>query len=170
VTGRDAREQRGPGFERLGTQDSSFLMFEGRHTPMHVSALGVFDSQPLLRDDGGLDFGRIREHVAGSLERLPRYRQRVIATPLERHPVWIDDERFHLDYHLRHTCLPRPGDEEALACLAGRILSQQLDRSRPLWEIWVVEGLSGGRFALLIEPMVSGIRTAAETLRALAPA
>ena len=143
-----------PGFERLGTQDSSFLMFEGRHTPMHVSALALFEASPTVA------FEAIRDHVAASLHRLPRYRQRVIETPLEAHPVWVDDERFNLDYHVRHTCLPAPGDDAALAALAGRILSQQLDRQKPLWEIWFVEGLEGDRFALLLKVhhcMVDGV-------------
>jgi len=150
----------GPAFERLSTQDSSFLMFEGRDTPMHVSAVGLFDAALLLREDGGLDFERIREHLAAVLHRLPRYRQRVIVTPVEAHPVWIDDERFNLDYHLRHTCLPPPGSEEALQQLIGRVLSQQLDRHKPLWEIWVVEGVCDGRFALLLKVhhcMVDGV-------------
>jgi len=156
-SGTDARS---PGFERLGTQDSSFLMFEGRHTPMHVSALALFDRAPSPGPEAGLDFARIREHVAAALPRLPRYRQRVVPTPLEGHPVWIDDERFRLEYHVRHTCLPRPGDERSLGDLVGRILSQQLDRQKPLWEIWVIEGLESGQFALLLKVhhcMVDGI-------------
>ena len=155
-----AANGRGPGFERLGTQDSSFLMFEGRHTPMHVSALALFERGPSPGSETGLDFARIRDHVAAALPRLPRYQQRVVATPVEGHPVWIDDERFRLDYHVRHTCLPRPGDERSLQDLVGRILSQQLDRKKPLWEIWVIEGLASGHFALLLKVhhcMVDGV-------------
>ncbi|MBW2446662.1 MAG: wax ester/triacylglycerol synthase family O-acyltransferase [Deltaproteobacteria bacterium] len=155
-----ATSPQGPDFERLGAQDSSFLMFEGRHTPMHVSALALFEAPPLPGRTGGFDFERIRDHVAAGLHRLPRYRQRIVATPVEGHPIWIDDEHFNLDYHVRHTCLPPPGDESALESLVGRILSQQLDRKKPLWEIWVVEGLEGGRFALLLKVhhcMVDGV-------------
>jgi diacylglycerol O-acyltransferase len=166
LSGRAARASRppelppGPAFERLGTQDGSFLMFEGRDTPMHVSALALFEAAPLLDGEGHLDFERIHQHVAAVLHRLPRYRQRVVTTPLEGHAVWIDDQRFNLDYHLRHTCLPPPGSDEALRQLVGRVLSQQLDRHKPLWEIWAVEGVSEGRFALLLKVhhcMVDGV-------------
>jgi WS/DGAT/MGAT family acyltransferase len=81
---------------------------------------------------------------------LPRYRQRLAWIPVEGHPVWVDDPYFQIDYHVRHTALPRPGDERQLKRLAGRLVSQPLDRERPLWEFWLVEGLEGGkRFAIV---------------------
>ena len=81
---------------------------------------------------------------------IPRYRQRLAYVPLERHPVWVDDDHFQIDFHVRHTALPQPGDRRQLKRLSGRILSQRLDRTRPLWELWVVEGLEGGdRFAIV---------------------
>src|SRR6185295_19936009 len=87
--------------------------------------------------------------IASRLHWIPRYRQRLAFTPLLQEPVWVDDDRFNIDYHVRHTSLPRPGDEEQLKRLSARIMSQQLDRTRPLWEAWIVEGLEGGRFALV---------------------
>jgi WS/DGAT/MGAT family acyltransferase len=156
----------------MGTQDSSFLMFEEPHTHMHVAGLGIFEAGPLLRPDGGLDSARIRSYVDSMLDRLPRYRQRVAYTPIEKRLLWIDDERFNLEYHVRHTCLPKPGDEETLKALVGRILSQHLDRDKPLWEIYVIEGLEGDRFAMLMKThhcMVDGIAGMALLNRLLSP-
>ncbi len=97
---------------------------------------------------------------AGKLTYIPRYRQRLAWTPGNRRPVWIDDDHFNFDYHVRHTSLPRPGTDEQLKRLAGRIVSQPLDRAKPLWELWVVEGLSECRFAIIAKihhSMVDGI-------------
>jgi WS/DGAT/MGAT family acyltransferase len=92
----------------------------------------------------------IRRATAAVLHRVPRYRHKLHWVPVERHAVWVDDPRFKLDFHLRHTALPRPGNEEQLKRLAARVMSQALDHRRPLWETWVVEGLDGGeRFALI---------------------
>ena len=136
-------------YERLSAQDSSFVMFEGPGTHMHVATVGTFETGPLVDAGGGLDVERLRRYVDARLDAFPRYRQRLAFTPVQRHPVWVDDERFNLQYHVRHTALPAPGSEEQLKALAGRILSQQLDRAKPLWEMWFVEGLTGGRFAML---------------------
>jgi WS/DGAT/MGAT family acyltransferase len=124
-------------------------MFEHRTAHMHVAAIGVFEVGPLRTEAGGLDARRIARYVESRLEKIPRYRQKLAFTPLQKHPVWVDDDHFDLDYHVRHTALPRPGTEEDLKRLAGRILSQPLDRDRPLWEMWIIEGLEGNRFALL---------------------
>src|SRR5690606_33634373 len=104
--------------------------------------------------------------------RVPRYRQRLAHTPIERHPIWIDDPHFNLHYHVRHTRLPHPGDERQLKRLAGRILSQHLDRAKPLWEVWVVEGLAGDRFALVSKThhcMVDGVAGAELVAQLLSP-
>jgi len=138
-----------PEYERLSAQDCSFVMFEQRAAHMHVAALGIFESGPLLGGAGGIDAARIARYVESRLAALPHYRQKLAFAPVSGHPVWVDDEHFDLDYHVRHTALPRPGTEEELKRLAGRVLSQPLDRDRPLWEIWIVEGLEGDRFALL---------------------
>jgi WS/DGAT/MGAT family acyltransferase len=138
------------GFERLGAQDKTFLDLERPNEPQHIAAITVFEAGRLARPDGGIDIERVREYVASRLHRLPRYRQRLAWIPVEGHPVWVDDPHFQIDYHVRHTALPRPGDERQLKRLAGRLVSQPLDRERPLWEFWLVEGLEGGkRFAIV---------------------
>src|SRR5688500_20311586 len=109
---------------------------------MHVGALVIFDGPPPDRDE----FCR---HMESRLDRVPRYRQKLAFPPLETgRPFWVDDPTFNLDYHVRHTALPKPGSDDQLRQLVGRIFSQRLDRSKPLWEIWIVQGLEGGRFAL----------------------
>jgi WS/DGAT/MGAT family acyltransferase len=148
------------GYERLSALDASFLEIEDESSHMHVAATLVFDARPLHAPHGGLDMERIRAYVASRLALIPRYRQRLAYVPVERHPVWIDDARFNLFYHVRHTALPRPGEERQLKRLCGRIMSQKLDVTKPLWEIWVVEGLEQDRFALIAKAhhaMVDGI-------------
>ncbi len=147
-------------YERLSAQDSSFVLWERRETPMHVGAIAILETGPLATADGGIDSARIAKHVESRLHLLPRYRKRLAFTPIEGHPVWIDDAHFDLGYHLRRAALPRPGTEVELKALVARILSERLDRGRPLWEMWVVEGLSGGRFALVTKAhhcMVDGV-------------
>ena len=136
-------------YDRLSAEDNSFLLMETPCTPMHVASTQIFEIAPLRRDDGGVDFGAIKRRTASVLHRIPRYRQKLRWIPFENTPVWIDDEHFEIDYHLRHTSLPRPGSDDQLKKLSSRIMSQQLDRTRPLWEIWVVEGLDRDRFALI---------------------
>lgn len=138
-----------PTYERLSAQDNSFLLFERRNTPMNIGGLSIFEAGPLALPGGGIDVGKIRSHFQACLRSVPRYRQRLEFAPFLGHPVWVDDDRFNLRYHLRHTRLPNPGNEEQLKELSARILSQPLDRRKPLWEIWVVEGLAGDRFALI---------------------
>ena len=138
------------GYERLGAQDKTFLDLERPNEPQHIAAITVFEAGRLARPDGGVDIERVRAYVASRLHRLPRYRQRLAWIPVENHPVWVDDPHFQIEFHVRHTALPRPGDERQLKRLAGRVVSQPLDRERPLWEFWVVEGLEGGkRFAIV---------------------
>jgi diacylglycerol O-acyltransferase / wax synthase len=110
---------------------------------MHVGALVTFEGPPPTREE----FSR---HIQSRLPLVPRYRQKLAVPPLEMgRPFWVDDPNFNLDYHVRHTALPRPGSDEQLRTLVGRIFSQRLDRSKPLWEIWLVQGLERGRFALI---------------------
>ena len=136
-------------YERLSQLDHSFLIYEGPSSPMHVGATQIFEAAPLRRPAGGIDLERIEEYVLSRLHRLPRYRQRLASTPIEKHPIWIDDPRFNLRYHLRHTRLPRPGDERLLKRTVGRIVSQHLDRGKPLWEMWLIEGVEGDRVAVV---------------------
>jgi len=136
-------------YERLSTLDSSFLALESRSTHMHVGGIAVFEAAPLRTSAGGIDTDRIRLLIESKLDLIPRYRQRLARVPFENHPVWVDDEHFNLEYHVRHYSLPRPGSMQQLKDLIGIIVSQQLDRSKPLWEFNVVEGLEGDRFALI---------------------
>jgi diacylglycerol O-acyltransferase len=136
-------------FEPLSHLDASFLALESPNTHMHVGAVVHFEAAGLKRSDGGIDINRIKAHIAGKLQYIPRYRQRLAFVPATRRPVWVDDDHFNFDYHVRHTSLPRPGTDEQLKLLAGRIVSQQLDRAKPLWELWVVEGLENDRFGII---------------------
>jgi len=160
-----------PHYDRLTQLDNSFLVYEdaGPAGAMHVASTQIHDATPLQRADGSLDIERIEEYVLSRLDSIPRYRQRIHRTPLEGHPVWVDDASFNIHYHVRHTRLPHPGDERQLKRLVGRIFSQRLDRHKPLWEIWVVEGLEDNRFALMSKVhhcMVDGV-SGAELLAAL---
>jgi WS/DGAT/MGAT family acyltransferase len=111
----------------------------------------VFDAGPLGTEDGGVRFERIREVVEACLGDLPRLRSKLRRVPSEGHPVWVDDAEFNLDYHLRQSSLPRPGNAEQLARTTARVAAGRLDRSRPLWDCWVIEGLEHGRFAVVIK-------------------
>lgn len=147
-------------YQRLSALDASFIDIEDVNVHMHVAAALVFDGGPLATAEGGLDMERIRAYIGSRLHLIPRYRQRIAWIPFERHPVWVDDNRFNLFYHVRHASLPRPGTERQLKRFCGRVMSQKLDLTKPLWEIWVVEGLSEGRFALVAKVhhcMVDGI-------------
>jgi diacylglycerol O-acyltransferase len=156
-------------YTRLSALDRSFLDIEERSTHMHVGATCIFEAGPLTTPEGGIDITLIREHVQSRLHKIPRYRQRLAWIPLENHPVWVDDDQFNLNYHVRHASLPRPGGERQLKRLSGRVFSQQLDRGKPLWEMWVVEGLDHDRFAIINKVhhcMVDGI-AGADLLTAL---
>ncbi len=151
-----------PQYHRLSGLDNSFLVYEDA-TPagaMHVASTQVHEAAPLRRPDGSLDIERIEEYVVSRLDRIPRYRQRLDRTPIEGHPVWVDDASFDIRYHVRHSRLPRPGNERQLKRMAGRIFSQRLDREKPLWELWVIEGLEGDRIAVVSKVhhcMVDGV-------------
>lgn len=147
-------------YDRLSALDATFLAIEDANVHMHVGAVAIFDARPLTRPDGGLDFDRLRRLAGPALARSQRFRQRLAHVPLLGHPVWVDDEHFNLDYHLRHTALPAPGDERQLKRLAGRLLSQKLDLHKPLWELWFVENLEGERCAVVTKIhhcMIDGI-------------
>jgi diacylglycerol O-acyltransferase len=129
--------------DRLSAIDASFLHQEKQASHMHVGALAIFDGPPPSRRD-------FAAHIESRLGLVPRYRQKLAFPRLEMgRPFWVDDPSFNLDYHVRHTALPRPGSDQELRQLVGRIFSQRLDRSKPLWEVWLVQGLEGGRFALI---------------------
>jgi WS/DGAT/MGAT family acyltransferase len=147
-------------FDRLTALDNSFLILERPNAYMHVASTLIFEAGPLRQADGGLDAEAVKRLTASALHRIPRYRQKLVWAPLLGHPYWVDDPNFNIDYHIRHTALPRPGTEEQLKRISGRIMQQHLDRQRPLWEMWVVEGLEGDRFAVISKVhhcMIDGI-------------
>ena len=143
--------------DRLSALDVSFLYMETATTPMHVGGVAVFDPPP----DRPVDYDGLCELVSRRLGLVPRYRQKVRWVPGRlANPVWVDDEEFDISYHVRRSALPRPGTLDQLRALVGRIQSRQLDRARPLWEIYFVEGLEDGRFAILTKThhaMVDGV-------------
>lgn len=140
--------------ERLSVLDAEFLHVEDGIAHMHIAGLSIFDGPQPTVDE-------LTAMMAAKLHRLPRYRQRVRSVPFELgRPVWVDDPHFQLGHHIRHTALPAPGDDAALRRLMARLMGQELDRDRPLWELWLVEGLAGGRWALVSKVhhcMVDGV-------------
>ena len=136
-------------YERLSAQDNSFLLMESPKVHMHVASTLIYEAGPLRTEDGGIDFERIKAATEAYLHRIPRYRQKLHFIPVERSAVWVDDRHFSLDFHVRHAALPKPGSDDQLKKLASRIMAMPLDRSRPLWETWIVEGLQGDRFAVI---------------------
>ncbi len=143
AVGKYAGEGMDTWYERMSALDSLFLDLEDRSAHMHVGAVGVFEGPPPPYRD-------LLALVEARLDQVPRYRQRVMFVPLKQgRPVWIDETQFDLEYHLRHTALPAPGGQEELKKLVARLFSQALDREKPLWELWLVEGLGDSRFAIV---------------------
>ncbi len=131
--------------ERLSALDAEFLYLEDGIVHMHIAGACIFENPPP-------SIGEIEALVNSKLHLIPRYRQRVRSVPFELgRPVWVDDPHFDLSYHLRHTALPTPGDDSMFCRLMGRIMSEPLNRERPLWEAWLVEGLADGRWALIFK-------------------
>ena len=129
--------------DRLSSIDASFLSNEGSDSHMHVGAVLIFEGPPPSYDD-------FLDHVRNRLHLVPRFRQKLAFPPVQiGRPFWADDPNFNLAYHVRHSALPAPGSEEQLRNIAGRLFSQRLDRSKPLWELWLVQGLERNRFALI---------------------
>ena len=139
----------------LSAQDASFLEVEDEVSHMHIGVGGH------LRGSAAIAGGIPCRRASAKLDLVPRYRQKVRYPPLHvGPPVWIDDPHFNLDYHLRRTALASPGGETELRALVGRVMSQQLDRHKPLWEMWIVDGLGDGRWALVSKVhhcMVDGV-------------
>jgi WS/DGAT/MGAT family acyltransferase len=147
-------------YDRLSAIDAGMLRMEDANTHMHIGAVALFEAGPVSTPEGRLRIDRIRSAIDAATQRTPRFRQKLAWIPLLDHPVWVDDERFNLDYHIRHTALPPPGSIRSLKRLTGRLMSQKLDRSKPMWELWVVEGVEQDRFALVIKAhhcMVDGV-------------
>ncbi len=152
-------------YDTLTPTDYGFLVHESPTEHMHVTGLATFSAGPLAQN-GGVDFEKLKKAVADVLHRVPKYRQKLMWVEEEKTsllgkvsswvqpnteypPVWVDDEHFDIDYHVRHSSLPHPGSDEQLKTLLGQIMSQQLDRSKPLWEVYIVEGLAEGGFACI---------------------
>jgi diacylglycerol O-acyltransferase / wax synthase len=139
---------------RLSPLDTTFLHVEDGVTHMHLGSVGFFEGPPPCHAD-------VLAAIEAKLHLAPRYRQKVRFPPLGAgRPVWVDDPHFILSYHVRRTALPAPGGDDELRALVGRVMSHQLDRARPLWELWVVEGLGDERWALISKlhhAMVDGI-------------
>jgi diacylglycerol O-acyltransferase / wax synthase len=129
--------------DRLSGLDSAFLHLERGPAHMHVGSTMIFEGP-------APDHEEFKRAIEARLHLVPRFRQKVRFVPLgQGRPTWVDDPHFNLDYHVRHTALPPPGSEEQLRTLAARIFSQRLDRSKPLWEFWLADGLEGGRFGIV---------------------
>jgi WS/DGAT/MGAT family acyltransferase len=129
--------------DRLSAVDVSFLAQEGASSHMHIGGVTILEGPPP-------PFGDLLDLLRSRLHLVPRYRHKLATPPLGTgRPLWVDDPNFDLEYHLRQTALPSPGSEEQLLNLVGRVFSQQLDRSKPLWEMYAVEGLDGGRWAMI---------------------
>ncbi|MDQ3935158.1 MAG: wax ester/triacylglycerol synthase family O-acyltransferase [Actinomycetota bacterium] len=140
--------------DRLTSVDASFLAQEKRASHMHVGALLLFEGPPP-------DYEDFLDGIESRMHLTPRYRQKLAFPRFEMgRPMWVDDPCFNLEYHVRHTALPQPGTFDQLLKLAGRIYSQRLDRSKPLWETWLVQGLKDNRFALITKThhsMIDGV-------------
>ena len=131
--------------ERLRPRDLAILAAESPTTPMHNATVEIFDP-----GDSGFDHDRLVQLIADRIAFVPRYRQRVRWVPGRlANPVWVDDEHFDVTYHVRRSALPRPGTDEQLQEFVARVQPRALDRKRPLWEVYLVEGLAEGRVALL---------------------
>lgn len=130
---------------RLSATDASFLVQERQGSHMHIGGLMVFEG-PMP------DIDVLKAHIRSRLHLVPRYRQRLVWAPLEAgRPFWADDPEFNLSYHVRDTALPAPGNDEQLELAVARIFSQRLDRAKPLWEMWLIDGLAGGRFGMILK-------------------
>jgi len=140
--------------DRMSPQDASFLYIEDANNPMHVGSVAVFEGPPP-------SYGDLVRMVVSKLHLVPRYRQKIRFPPLELgRPVWVDDPHFQVLYHVRHTAVPPPGSDEQLRNLAGRVFAQNLDRTKPLWELWLVQGLPDACWAMVQKVhhcMVDGI-------------
>jgi WS/DGAT/MGAT family acyltransferase len=135
----------------LSMLDTLFLAAEHEHAPMHIGATLVFEKGPLATDDGSLDVGRLRDHVAARLDRAPRFRQRLARTPLEGRMLWIDDDRFDLEAHVRYRRIAHRASERDWKEAIAKLLAQPLDLDRPPWELWIVEGAGTDEFTIVVK-------------------
>jgi diacylglycerol O-acyltransferase len=141
--------------ERLSGLDAAFLSLESPVDHMHVMAVAVLDPSEV---PGGVNARTMRRLVGERLSRIPPFRRRLVEVPFNlHHPLWVEDPDFDLEYHVRQVAVIAPGGERELAALVGEISSRQLDRTRPLWQFWIVEGLADGQVALVAKMHHSAI-------------
>jgi diacylglycerol O-acyltransferase / wax synthase len=140
--------------DRMSATDAGFYFAESENTPLHVGSVAVFDGP-------APSYGDLVRLLLSKLPLVPRYRQRVKTVPLQLgRPLWVDDPHFQILYHVRHTAVPKPGSGDQLRNLAGRVLGQRLDMAKPLWEVWLVEGLENDQWAIISKVhhcMVDGV-------------
>ena len=140
---------KGSGVEQLSGLDASFLYLETPTLHMHVEMVTIFDPSTV---PGGYSFAKMQAQIASRTHQAPVFRRLLVEVPFRLgHPIWVDDPHFDIDYHVRRTAVPAPGGLRELADLAGDVASRQLDRSKPLWEIWIVEGLEDDRIAVIVK-------------------
>ena len=140
--------------DRLSALDASFLYGETPESPMHVAGLAIFGPAPADTDI----FAMFRDHLKSRLHLVPFFERKLALAPIQLdHPVWVHDDNLDLDYHFRHISLPKPGTQEQLETLVARLHMILLDRTRPLWQYYVIEGLEGGGFAVYIKMHHAGI-------------
>ena len=140
--------------DRLSALDASFLYGETPESPMHVAGLAIFDPPTSDTDI----FATFRDHLKSRLHLVPFFQRKLAMAPIQLdHPVWVHDDNLDLDYHFRHVSLPRPGTREQLETLVARLHMILLDRTQPLWQYYVIEGLEGGGFAIYIKMHHAGI-------------
>ena len=133
--------------EQLTGLDATFLYLETPSLHMHVSMAAMFDPSTV---PGGYSFDKVRDLVSSRLEMAPIFRRRLVEVPFRLgHPYWVDDPTFDIDYHIRRAAVPAPGGVEELAQFVGDVCSRQLDRTKPLWEMYIVEGLQRGQIAVV---------------------
>jgi diacylglycerol O-acyltransferase / wax synthase len=158
-------------FDRLSALDALFLAIEDDANLMHVALTGTFERAPLLGEDGKIDRTRIRAHLLSVLQGVPKFRRRLERVPVVRHPVLVEDPTFDVDEHLHFVEL-ESGSEAELKGLVGRIYSEPLDRARPLWDMWLVDGVEGERVAVVTKAhhcLVDGIAGIAAITAMLRP-
>src|SRR3954451_24434729 len=137
-------------YDRLTSLDASFLHMERLEYPMHVGAMSILEGEPFFDANGRFKIEEVRDLVLSRMPLMPRFRKRLMGVPFDQgRPIWVDDERFDISYHVRLTALPKPGSWEQLVALTTRVQENLLDRERPLWELWFVEGLENGHVALV---------------------
>jgi len=137
-------------YDRLTSLDASFLHLERPEFPMHVGAMSILEGSTFFDDAGHFRISDARDLVLSRLPLMPRFRKKLMSVPYDQgRPIWVDDDRFDITYHVRHTALPKPGSWEQFVTLTNRVQENMLDRERPLWELWFVEGLEGGKVGLI---------------------